>query len=179
MRRVAAVSAVAFATALVTSAAPASAADDGYFARLVGPPFTTSCGPNTATVDGTFEFNVPAGASGTTTVLDQNGTPLTSGPVGGLPPGGGSGSTPGSLTVTHPALGAPPFSVFFVVDLFVPQLTYREVIELNCGGIVNEVNVSEEFFPAPDAIPTASPPGSTSTPAPAPAPVAVTPRFTG
>jgi hypothetical protein len=179
MRRLGVVSAVVAAIAL-GAAAPASAADDGYFARLVGPPFTTSCGPNTATVGGTFEFNVPPGETGTTTVFDQNGNELTSGPVGGLPPNGGSGSTPGSLTVTHPALGNPPFSVFFVIDVFVPELTYREVVELNCGGVVNEVNTSEEFFPAPDTTPGEPLPDSVSTPSTVPAPaVAATPRFTG
>ena len=81
--------------------------------------------------------------------------------------------------MTHPALGNPPFSVFFVIELFVPELTYREVVELNCGGIVNEVNTSEEFFPAPDATPVPpSVPVSTSSTPPASA-VATTPRFTG
>jgi hypothetical protein len=67
-----------------------------------------------------------------------------------------------------------------VIDLFVPELTYREVVELNCGGVVNELNTSEEFFPTPDA--TAGEPRSVlvSTPSTAPAPtVAATPRFTG
>ena len=178
MRRLVVVSVVVAAIALAAAAA-AVAADDGYFARLVGPPFTTTCGPNTATVAGRSSSTLHRAGSGTTTVFDQNGNQLTSGPVGGLPPNGGSGSTPGSLTVTHPALGNPPFSVFFVVELFVPELTYREVVELNSGGIVNEVNTSEEFFPASDATPVPRlVPASTSSTPPASA-VATTPRFTG
>jgi hypothetical protein len=43
--------------------------------------------------------------------------------VGGLPPKGESDTIPGSLSVTHPALGNPPFSVVFVIDLFIPELT--------------------------------------------------------
>ena len=112
-------------------------------------------------------------------LCDQNGNQLTSGPLGGLPPNRGSGSKPSSLTVTHPALGNPPFSDFFVMDLFVPEFTYREVVELNCGGILNEVNISEEFFPAPDATPVPpSVPVSTPSTPPASA-VGGTPRFTG